>query len=85
MGARKQFGQAPPAQGANRMNDSIDPRKISMNKTYSVTFAHVGLVKEMADELTARESRPVSEGEVIRRAVDLLYAATFGDPTPQPV
>jgi len=67
------------------MTDSIDPRKISMNKTYSVTFAHVGLVKEMADELSAREGRSVSEGEVIRRSVDLLYAATFGDSTPQPV
>jgi hypothetical protein len=64
------------------MNDAIDPRKISMNKTYSVTFGHVGLVKEMADVLSAREHRPVSEGEVIRRAVDLLYAATFGNLTP---
>ena len=67
------------------MNDSINPRKISMNKTYSVTFAHVGLVKEMADELSARERRPVSEGEVIRRAVDLLYTATFGNSIHQPV
>ena len=74
-----------PPKEPDRMKDSIDSRKISMNKTYSVTFAHVGLVKEMADELSAREGRSVSEGEVIRRSVDLLYAATFGDPTPQPV
>lgn len=65
------------------MND-VDPRKISMTKTYSVTFAHVNMVREMADELTAREDKVISDGEVVRRAVDLLYALVFNEKVQEP-
>ncbi len=62
-----------------------DARKIIMNKTYSVSFAHTQMVGEIADELTARENKFVSDGEVVRRAIGLYYANIFGEPTPEPV
>lgn len=58
--------------------DRIDPRRITMNKTYSVTYYHTQLVSKLASELTRREKSRVSDGEVIRRAIDLLDAQTFG-------
>jgi len=66
------------------MADILDPRKISMNKTYSITFAHVNMVKEIADELTLRENKIISDGEVVRRAIDLLYAKSFGTALSEP-
>jgi len=68
-----------------KMEENLDHRKIFMNKTFSVTLAHINLVKEMADELTTRESKLISDGEIVRRAIDLLYSATFNEPMPEPV
>jgi hypothetical protein len=62
------------------LNKFQDARKISMTKTYSVTFAHVNMVKEMADELAAREGAVISDGEVVRRAIDALYGKVFDEP-----
>lgn len=75
------------------MEETLDPRRINISKTYSITYAHVGMVKKITDELSARESKNLSEGEIVRRAIDLLFAATFGDalaeslsePLPEPV
>jgi hypothetical protein len=67
-----------------KMEEALDHRKIFMNRTFSVTFAHVNMVKELADQLTASEGKFISEGEIVRRAIDLFYGATFGEPTPEP-
>lgn len=66
------------------MEEILDHRKVFMNRTFSVTLAHINLVKEMADELTSRESKLISDGEIVRRAIDLLYSSIFGEPTPEP-
>jgi Arc/MetJ-type ribon-helix-helix transcriptional regulator len=52
-----------------------DLKKIAVTRTYSLTAGHTESVKQMADELTEREGRNVSEGEVVRRAIDLLWAS----------
>jgi len=59
------------------MIEPLDPRKIGVTHNYSVTFAHVNMVKELAEALSKAEGAFVSEGEIIRRAVDALYADTF--------
>ncbi len=67
------------------MEETIDPRRINISKTYSITYAHVGMVKRITDEFSAREGKNLSEGEIVRRAIDMLYAATFGEALPEPV
>ena len=66
------------------INKFEEAKSIMLTKTYSVSYGHVQMVKEMADKLTARESKIISDGEVVRRAIDLLYSATFGEPLPEP-
>lgn len=66
------------------MEETLDPRRINISRTYSITYAHVGMVKKITDELSSREGKNLSEGEIVRRAVDLLFAATFGEPLPEP-
>jgi hypothetical protein len=66
------------------MADLLEPRKITMNKTYSVTFDHVNRVKEMGDFLSANENKVISDGEIVRRAIDLLYEKVFGEAIPEP-
>jgi hypothetical protein len=73
-----------PQESKQKMNIKFEEAKlIYMNKTFSVSFGHVQMVREMAEELTAREGKIISDGEVVRRAIDLLYASTFGEPTPE--
>ena len=64
------------------MADNLDARKIYMSRNFSITLEHVNRVKEMADELTTRDGKLISEGEVIRRAIDLLYSKTYNEPLP---
>jgi hypothetical protein len=45
---------------------------VAVAKTYSVTVRHIALVKELAESLSKRENRRISEGEIIRKAIDLL-------------
>lgn len=59
------------------MEETLDPRRIVVSKTYSSTLAHINMVKKLADELSNRESKNLSEGEIVRRAIDALYAETF--------
>ena len=62
------------------MAETLEARKISLSKTYSVTLAHTQMVKELADELTAREGKLISDGEVVRRAIDLLFSKVYDEP-----
>lgn len=50
---------------------TIDPSKVTVTKTYSMTLARVNQIKEMA------MFQNVSDAEIIRRAVDALYAQMF--------
>ena len=61
-----------------------DLRKIYTTKTYSLTAAHTQMVSQMADELASREGKMISDGEVVRRAIDLLWAATYASALPRP-
>ena len=54
-----------------------DLRKIFTTKTYSLTAGHTAMVSQMADDLAAREGKSISDGEIVRRAIDLLWAATY--------
>ena len=42
--------------------------EISVTKTYSLTVPHIQKVAEMAERLN------ISQGEVVRRAIDILWA-----------
>lgn len=45
----------------------------AVTRTYSLSNKHIALVNELADRLSKIESRKVSQGEVVRKAIDLLY------------
>ena len=51
--------------------NKIDPSKVTLTKTYSMTLAHVNQIKEMGQFLN------VSDAEIMRRAIDTLYASVF--------
>ncbi len=46
----------------------VDLFKVFMTKTYSLTLGHIERVRELK-----RKTKAKSEGEVVRRAIDLLY------------
>lgn len=46
---------------------------LAVNKTYSLTIDHVQRVTQMAEERTLVEGKPISQGEILRRAIDLLF------------
>ena len=58
----------------------INTAETFVTKTYSMTLEQVYQIKAMAKELTAKEGKPISDAEVIRRAVPLLYAQVFPQP-----
>jgi hypothetical protein len=43
------------------------PVEMAVTKTYSLTFAHIAKVSDLAQRLG------ISQGEIVRRAIDLLY------------
>ena len=43
--------------------------EIAVSKTYSLSFAHIAKVSDLAQRLG------ISQGEVVRRAIDMLYDA----------
>lgn len=51
--------------------------EISVTKTYSLTMAHIAKVSDLAQRLG------VSQGEVLRRAIDALYAEKNSPTEPQ--
>ena len=51
------------------MNEPTPNLEIAVSKTYSVSFLHIAKVSDLAQRLG------VSQGEVVRRAIDLLYQA----------
>jgi hypothetical protein len=54
---------------------------LSVNKTYSLTMRHILAVSKMAEEASERTGRVVSQGEIIRTAIELLqdeFDAVFG-------
>jgi len=48
------------------------PTEMSVTKTYSLTTRHIGMVAGMAEEASERTGRVVSQGEIIRTAIELL-------------
>ncbi len=46
----------------------VDLFSISMPKNYSLTLGHIERVREMKREMKAK-----SDGEIVRRAIDLLW------------
>ena len=60
------------------MFEPIDPRRVNLSKTYSLTLDHANKVKQMADDLSRREGKFISEGETLRRAIDMLFTSTYG-------
>ena len=54
---------------------------LAMTKTYSLTMMHIAKVNDMAQNLG------ISQGEVVRQAIDLLWEKTFSEaaaPSPTP-
>ena len=51
------------------MNEPTPNLEIAVSKTYSVSFLHIAKVSDLAQRLG------ISQGEVVRRAIDLLYQA----------
>lgn len=49
--------------------------EIAVTKTYSMTLRHIAMVSDMADRLSRTEGVRVSQGEVLRRAVELMWEA----------
>ena len=54
----------------------LDLSSIQKSQTYSLTVWHVEAVKEMRASLPVGVRRKVSEGEIVRRAIE-LYRAQF--------
>ena len=48
------------------------PTEMSVTKTYSLTTRHIGMVAEMSAKASERTGRNVSQGEIIRTAIELL-------------
>lgn len=46
---------------------------ISVAKNYSLTMEHILKVKDIAAVLFDENGKNISEGEVVRRAIDLFY------------
>jgi len=55
----------------------INTAKVFMGKTYSMSLEQIEQIKAMAQELTNREGKSVSDAEVIRRAVRSFHAVVF--------
>lgn len=54
-------------------------KKYVATKTYSLTAGHTQMVSHMADEITAREGKFVSDGEIVRRAIDLFWDKVYAE------
>lgn len=46
--------------------------EMSVTKTYSLTNRHIGIVAGMAEEASERCGRVISQGEIVRTAIELL-------------
>lgn len=53
--------------------------EMSVTKTYSLTMVHIAKVADMAQRLN------ISQGEVMRRAIDAYFAETADMPKPSTV
>jgi hypothetical protein len=61
------------------MDEFHEAKKIVVNRTFSITHGHSKMVARLADELTAREDKIVYESEVIRKAIELMWSAVYGE------
>ncbi len=52
--------------------------EIAVSKTYSLTMLHIARVADLAERLK------VSQGEVVRKAIDLLYERMETEPEQAP-
>ncbi len=62
------------------MDEFYEGKKIVVNRTFSITHGHSQMVARLADELSAREDKTVYESEVIRKAIELMWALVYGEP-----
>lgn len=46
---------------------------MAITKTYSLTLRHIGMVTDMAERLSQKEKTKISQGEVLRLAIEELW------------
>ena len=56
-----------------------NPPNLSVSKTYSLTIGHIMRVADLAERLK------ISQGEVMRNAIDLLYEKHQNGETEEPL
>lgn len=59
------------------MPDFVEEKKIQTNRTFSITHGHTLMITGLASELSLRHNRDISDSEVIRVAIDNLWALVF--------